>query len=192
MQIAEYYDKIAQFWDMEYADTEQAREITASLSVPRGGGYALDIGCGSGGMILDLLRYGACEIEGIDLSEQMVEMAKDKYLFDPRISVMCGDFMELDRPGYDLAVSFNSYHHFLCPRQFLQKAHSLLRSDGRLTVAYGFDRNRTNQLNAVLPNGMARQLLPAKEEAQVWAPWFDVDVICDTDEMYLISGRARS
>ena len=57
MQAAEYFDSIAQFWDMEYSDHEQAREITAAISVPRGGGYALDIGCGSGGMILDLLRY---------------------------------------------------------------------------------------------------------------------------------------
>ena len=85
MQAAEYFDSIAQFWDMEYSDHEQAREITASISVPRGGGYALDIGCGSGGMILDLLRYGACEIEGIDFSEAMAEMARQKYSFDPRV-----------------------------------------------------------------------------------------------------------
>ena len=87
MQAAEYFDSIAQFWDMEYSDHEQAREITAAISVPRGGGYALDIGCGSGGMILDLLRYGACEIEGIDFSEAMAEMARQKYSFDPRVSM---------------------------------------------------------------------------------------------------------
>ena len=109
MQAAEYFDSIAQFWDMEYSDHEQAREITASISVPRGGGYALDIGCGSGGMILDLLRYGACEIEGIDFSEAMAEMARQKYSFDPRVSIETVDFFALERSGFDLAVAFNSY-----------------------------------------------------------------------------------
>ena len=74
MQAAEYFDSIAQFWDMEYSDNELAREITASISIPRGGGYTLDIGCGSGGMILDLLRYGAYEVEGVDFSPAMAEI----------------------------------------------------------------------------------------------------------------------
>ena len=32
MQAAEYFDSIAQFWDMEYSDNELAREITAAIS----------------------------------------------------------------------------------------------------------------------------------------------------------------
>ena len=131
MQAAEYFDSIAQFWDMEYSDHEQAREITAAISVPRGGGYALDIGCGSGGMILDLLRYGACEIEGIDFSEAMAEMARQKYSFDPRVSIETVDFFALERSGFDLAVAFNSYQYFRYPGAFIAKAYSLLREGGR-------------------------------------------------------------
>ena len=190
MQVLEYYDSIAQFWDMDYADMEIARSVAAAVSVPRGGGYALDIGCGSGSMILDLLNYGACEIEGVDISGAMIEMARDKFYFDPRISVTQADFMELEQGGYDFAVGFNVYHHFLCPKSFIKKAHSLLRSGGRLTVAYGFGRKQTNQLIEVQPKGISRTLLPAAEEAAVWAKHFNVDILCDTDEMYLISGRA--
>ena len=43
VNIAEYYDSIAKFWDMDYSDTEVARSIAASISVPKSGGYALDI-----------------------------------------------------------------------------------------------------------------------------------------------------
>ena len=189
-KVLEYYDAIAQFWDMEYADMEVARSVAAAVSVPRSGGYALDIGCGSGSMILDLLQYGACEIEGVDISGAMIEMAQEKFYFDPRISFTQSDFMDLDRPGYDLAVAFNVYHHFLCPKAFVEKAHSLLRCGGRLTVAYGFSRKQTNQLSEVMPNGIARLLRPAAEEAAVWSTHFDVDILCDTSEMYLISGRA--
>lgn len=190
MQAAEYFDSIAQFWDMEYSDNELAREITASISIPRGGGYTLDIGCGSGGMILDLLRYGAYEVEGVDFSPAMAEMAREKFSFDPRVSIETIDFFALEHAGYDLAVAFNTYQYFRHPGAFIAKVYSLLREDGRLTVACGFSRKRTNALSETLPKGIARPLKSAAEEAKDWAPFFKIDCICDTDDLYLISGRA--
>ena len=158
--------------------------------MPRGGGYALDIGTGSGGMILDLLHFGACEIEGIDLSARMTEMARDKFSFDARITIETVDFFALDHGGFDCAIAFNSYQYFRHPGAFIAKAYSALRDEGRLTVAFGYDRRRTNALSATLPAGIARQIGSAADEAAVWKPHFRVDCICDTDELYLISGLA--
>lgn len=190
--VADYYDSIAKFWDMDYSDTEVARSIAASVSVPKSGGYALDIGCGSGSMILELLNHGACEIEGVDVSNCMVELAQEKFLFDPRIHIRTGDFMDMDRLGFDLTIAFNSYHHFLNPEIFAQKAHSLLRENGRLTIAYGFNRKQSNRIIETLPEAFSRKLLPAKEECKYWEPYFTIDVICDTEEMYMISGRSNA
>lgn len=191
MTIAEYYDSIAKFWDMDYSDTEIARSIAASVSVPKSGGYALDIGCGSGSMILELLNHGVCEIEGIDVSHCMVELAQEKFSFDPRIRIETRDFMDMDRLGFDIAIAFNSYHHFLDPEEFARKAHSLLRGTGRLTIAYGFSGKQSNRIIETLPKEFTRKLLPAKSESKFWEPYFTIDVICDTDEMYMISGRSR-
>ena len=190
MRTAEYFDSIARFWDMDYSDIEQARRVAAAITVPRGGGYALDIGTGSGGMILDLLQFGACEIEAVDVSEKMTEMAREKFDFDPRITIETVDFFALDHGGFDFAIAFNSYQFFRHPGAFVAKAYSVLREGGRLTVAFGFDRKRTNALSATLPAGIARQIGSAAEEASVWQPHFKVDCICDTDEIYLISGLA--
>ena len=192
VNIAEYYDSIAKFWDMDYSDTEVARSIAASISVPKSGGYALDIGCGSGSMILELLNHGACEIEGIDVSGRMVELAQEKFSFDPRIRIETGDFMDMDRFGFDLAIAFNSYHHFLDPAKFAKHAHSLLREDGRLTVAYGFNVRQSNRIIDTLPKEFTRKLESAKDESKYWEPYFTIDVICDTEEMYMISGRSRA
>lgn len=192
MTVAEYYNSIAAFWDMDYSDTEVARSIAASVSVAKSGGYALDIGCGSGSMILELLNHGACEIEGIDVSNCMVELAQEKFSFDPRIRIETGDFMNMDRFGYDLAIAFNSYHHFLDPSEFARQAHSLLRENGRLTVAYGFNGRQSNRIIETLPKEFSRKLLPAKEESKYWEPYFTIDVICDTEEMYMISGRSTA
>ncbi len=99
--------------------------------------------------------------------------------------------MDYAQPGFDVLIAFNSYQHFPQPRVFLQKARELLRPGGRLTVSFPFDREHMNALSAVLPAGLARGLLPAEEEAAFWRETFDVDCVCDTDWLFLISGTVR-
>ena len=184
MDIGAYFDSVASFWDDDFSEAKPARIVAAAASIPRGGACVLDIGCGSGSMFLDLLEAGACEIEGVDISKGMTDVATEKYGFDPRIHVVQEDFLAHGQPGYDVLMAFNSYQHFLQPRVFLQKAR-------RLTVAFPFDRERMNILSAILPPGMARGLLPAQEEAVFWQEHFEIDCICDNDGLYLISGRAK-
>ena len=59
-------------------------------------------------------------------------------------------------------------------------------------MACGFSRKRTNALSETLPAGIARPLRSAAEEAKDWEPFFKIDCICDTDELYLISGCAAA
>lgn len=191
MQTAEYFDSVASLWDDDFAESKAARVMAASLSLPESGGYVLDVGCGGGAMFLDLLDWGAYEIEGIDVSEKMAAIAKAKYQFDPRIRVEQGDFLEHERAGYDLIIAFNSYQHFPIPRLFLKKARELLCLGGRLTVAFPFDRERMNLIDAAYPAGVARGLLTAEEEAVFWRDDFRVDCLCDNTAMYLISGVVK-
>ena len=192
MQTAEYYDSVASFWDDDYSEAKAARIVASTISIPRGGACVLDIGCGSGSMFMDLMEAGACEIEGVDISPKMVETARQKYSFDPRIHVEQGDFLEFPRPGFDVLMAFNSYQHFPIPRLFLKKAKELLRPGGRLTIAFPFDRERTNILSAIMPAGVARGLLSAEEEGAIWREFFDIDCMCDNDGLYLISGTAKT
>ena len=191
MDIAAYFDSVASFWDDDYSEAKAARIVAATVSIPHGGACVLDIGCGSGSMFLDLLEAGACEIEGVDLSRGMADVAREKFDFDPRIHIMQEDFLAHEQPGFDVLMAFNSYQHFLQPRVFLQKAKELLRPQGRLTVAFPYDRERMNTLSAILPAGLARGLLPAEEEALFWRESFEIDCVCDNDGLYLISGRAK-
>ena len=68
MQISEYYDSVASFWDDDFSGAKAARIVASTVSIPRGGACVLDVGCGSGSMFLDLMEAGACEIEGVDIS----------------------------------------------------------------------------------------------------------------------------
>ena len=170
MQIAEYYDSVASIWDDDYAEAKAARIVTAMVSIQRG---------------------GACEIEGVDISGEMIRLAQKKYGADPRIHLTQADFLQLEQPGYEVIVSFNAYHHFLQPRDFLKKARELLLPRGRLTVAFPFGRERINTLSSVMPGGLARQLLPAEGEAKLWREFFAIDCICDNDSLFLLSGTTK-
>ena len=191
MNIAEYYDSVASFWDDDFAEAQAAREMLANLSVPRAGARVLDVGCGCGSMFLPLLDCGACEIDGLDISPKMAEIAREKFLFDPRIHVEQEDFLAYEHGGYDLITVFYAYHHFVQPRIFLRQAHKLLRPGGRLSIAFPFDKERMNVLSAALPAGLARGLLSAEEEAVFWRELFRVDCLCDTDNIFLLSGITK-
>ena len=191
MDIAEYFDSVASYWDDDFAEARPARIVASAVSIPRCGACVLDIGCGRGSMFLDLLENGACEIDGLDLSQNMVEAARCKFGFDPRIHVAQGDFLLHTQPGYDVLMAFNSYQHFPQPRVFLKKAKELLHPGGRLTVAFSASRDRINTVSALLPAGLARGLLSASEEAVFWQEDFVIDCLCDNESLYLISGVAK-
>ena len=191
MQISEYYDSVASFWDDDFSEARAARIVASTVSIPRGGACVLDIGCGSGSMFLDLMESGACEIEGVDISSKMADTAREKFSFDPRIHVENCDFLDFARPGFDVLMAFNSYQHFPIPRLFLKKAKELLRPGGRLTVAFPYDRERINILSSIMPAGVARGILSAEEEAAIWRETFDIDCMCDNDGLFLLSGTAK-
>ncbi len=190
MKTADYFDSVAGFWDDDFADSRPARFLAASLSIPRSGAYVLDVGCGCGTMFPELLECGASEIEGIDISSKMAEIAGIKYAFDPRIHVQHGDFLSLHQGGFDAITAFHSYHLFTDRGAYLKQAHRILREGGRLTVAFAHDHKHFNDIAVSLPEAIWRPLLPAMEEAAYWSDLFRVDCLCETEEIYLISGTA--
>ncbi len=191
MNTADYYDSMVRFWDDDFPEERFARHVAATLSMPRNGGYVLDVGCGGGGMFRELTECGASEIHGIDVSPKMAELAGRRFSDDPRISVSNEDFFRHFIPGYDVIMAFSVYDHFADPEEFLFHAHLLLGQGGRLTVAFPNDWVTTNLLNEEVPEGITRRIAFAEREALYWQKYFKVDCICDNRSIYLISGVCR-
>ena len=190
MNTGEYYDSVVDFYDEDFPEERFARHVAATLSVPRTGGFVLDVGCGGGGMFRELAGCGASEIHGVDLSEKMVALARRRAGNDPRITVSNEDFLRHFVPGYDVIMAFSVYDHFPDPEEFLFHAHRLLCRGGRLTAAFPADWKKTNLLNEELPEGITRRIASADREVLRWEKYFKVDCLCDTDSIYLISGTS--
>lgn len=120
--------------------TEIADLFAAEL--PDRGLRILDIGCSTGGLLVELQRRGYTRLTGIDPSVECVRLAHDRYGLDVR----CGTIESLEAWGeqYDCIILSGVLEHIRDVRHALAVLRSRLSPQGSLFVevpdARGFDR----------------------------------------------------
>lgn len=103
---------------------------------------ALDVGCGSGGLV-ECLAPCFEHVHGVDISEPLLEIARAKRAL-PNVSYGYGDAdtfagiepagPDADTDGYDLIVSHTMCHHLKQPPTSVRRLASMLAPGGRLLV----------------------------------------------------------
>lgn len=109
-EVAASYDLIADRWNDEAfprsSGINQHRRAIAFLKLKR---LALDIGCGCSGRIIDLLLEEGFAAEGLDLSDRMIRMARQRH---PTLTFHHADICEWEpRKQYDLISAWDSIWH---------------------------------------------------------------------------------
>jgi len=94
----------------------------------------LDVGCANGDLLAKLYDQYDFYGTGLDISEEMIELAKEKH---PAFNFFVGAAEQLPFPddAYDILVCSASFHHFSDPLKFLREAERVLRPDGTLVIA---------------------------------------------------------
>lgn len=116
IKIAEGYDRLAEHWAGDTFPkangiTQHERAI-AFLKEKR---RALDVGCGSSGRFIDLFLSCGFNVEGVDLSQKMLTLAKAKH---PNIVFHHADICDWVVPGkYDFISAWDSIWHIPLSRQ---------------------------------------------------------------------------
>ena len=110
-------------------------------------GRALDIGCGTGSLLMmlrqaNLLQQGV----GLDYAERMCHAATDKakqHGMDDRLRFLHGDSEHLPfaDASFDVVTSSNSFHHYPHQAAAVAEMRRVLRPGGRLIVVDGFRDN---------------------------------------------------
>lgn len=109
--------------------------------LPQHIGEALDIGSGMGEFARCLATV-ARHVTGVDLSPEMVRVARERSSQYPNIDYEVGDIMQMDLPpeSYDCIASIATLHHIpLAP--VLEKAKAALKPGGVLLVLDLYDNN---------------------------------------------------
>lgn len=183
-----YFNGLAAGWDAKDASSPAWLRAVAFLCGAGPGARVLDIACGTGVMFPALLEQGAASLTGVDIADAMAALARSKFAAEPRVTVLCQDFLTLEAGPFDAALMYNAYPHFPDKAALLQKAAALLTPGGRFTVVHGMGREALNRHHGNVPGGLSIPLGPAATEAAAWAPYFQVDMLLDTPGFYLISG----
>jgi ubiquinone/menaquinone biosynthesis C-methylase UbiE len=97
----------------------------------------LDIACGTGEFErLLLTEYSCQQIIGIDISEEMLAIAKLKCSAYPQVSFQTASASRLpfDSNSFDVIVSANSFHYFDEPLAALKEIRRVLKPDGKVII----------------------------------------------------------
>jgi ubiquinone/menaquinone biosynthesis C-methylase UbiE len=108
------------------------------------GAKVLDVGCGSGDLIIHLLSLGA-DVTGIDISPGMLALAEERVRIfgggrTAELRATSAERMELDSAAYDVVVGRFILHHLEIGRAAPEVAR-VLRPGGRAVFAENSARN---------------------------------------------------
>lgn len=108
--VAASYDRIADTWNSEaFSRSDGIEQHERALAFVAQGRQALDIGCGCSGRFIDLLAGRGFEVEGVDLSARMIELARRRH---PRVTFHHADIREWNPRGhYDFISAWDSIWH---------------------------------------------------------------------------------
>lgn len=132
------YDKIAQWWDEQHKQSEYGlAQMQRALQFVDSGGQALDIGCGSGGRFVRLLDSHGFSVTGIDVSVEMISIAKVNHL--DHIFTQA-DICEFEvSHNYEFILAWDSIFHLPLSQQqpVLEKICNMLAPNGVLIYTFG-------------------------------------------------------
>lgn len=185
--IQEFFDSRAAHWDENCYHDPRRMAAVASLAQVHPGDRVLDIACGTGVFIPELLAREPSLVLGVDFSPEMIRIAKGKF-HDPRVHLEAMDLFDVEETDFDVATIYSAYPHFPDKEKLVKKLSSLLRPGGRFLVGHIKSRNAINGHHHQGAQAVSVPLRPIQEEAKVWETDFQLDILADTEEFYLLSG----
>ena len=187
--IIEFFDRCAASWDADMIKSDviigkilDNAEVGENMDV-------LDVACGTGVMFDYYLERNVASVTGIDIAPEMAKIAENKYKDISNIQVVCGDVEEypFDRK-FDRIVVYNAFPHFPYPKRLIKKLASLLKEDGRLTVAHGMSREAIDGHHKGAASKVSNGLMTAESLKKIFDAHFEVEVMISNRHMYQVSG----
>lgn len=109
-RIKKAYNQLAERWNSDSFNRENGiLQHERAIAFLKKSGRALDVGCGSSGRFIDLLTGHGFDVEGLDISERMIELARKRH---PNITFHHADICQWELPAhYDFITAWDSIWH---------------------------------------------------------------------------------
>jgi SAM-dependent methyltransferase len=99
------------------------------------GRTVIDFGCGTGAEAIEMARLGAKRVIGIDIRDEILEIARRNALV-AHVEDVCS-FASSAVERADVVISIDAFEHFGDPAQILRIMDSLLDADGEVLISFG-------------------------------------------------------
>lgn len=138
VETGETYDTITQLWTSEKFDLNNGISLHEhAISLTQTQGKALDVGCGCSGRFIDLLQDRGFTPEGVDVSRQMIALARQRH---PQVQFYHEDICSWHLPAsYDFITAWDSIWHVPLSQQeaLLNKLVRGLNESGVFIFSFG-------------------------------------------------------
>jgi len=187
-EIQAYFDRQAPEWDARMVRcTQKINAILAAAAVGPGT-RVLDVACGTGVLFEDYLAHGVAEVVGVDISPEMVRIARRKYP-QSHVSVLCADVEEISfAQPFDSVVVYNAFPHFTNPAQLVAHLAGLLAPGGSLCIAHGMSRQALLRHHEGRPSTVSQPLPELQQVTALLHPYFRVSTAVSDEEKFIAAG----
>ena len=187
--IRDFFNNFAPQWDNEPIAEKEIIDTVLDNGGIKENVDILDVACGTGVLFPYYLERKVKSITAVDLSPEMVKIAKSKF---PQADVICGDAENFTFPHqFDAIMIYNAFPHFPEPEKVIENLSKHLKSGGKISIAHGLSKKELDEIH-MKSAGKVSNILPECEElAEMLKPYFNVDIMISNDKMYQVSGIKR-
>ena len=186
--IIEFFDMCAPEWDADMIRNDEIINIILDNAKVCEGKDVVDVACGTGVLIPDYLTRNVNTVTAIDISSEMVKIAKNKFKQE-NVQIICGDVeSEEFEQKFDCIVVYNAFPHFPEPENLIKILASHLKDDGVLTVAHGMSRAQIDHHHSGKASKVSKGLMSADELVEIFEKNLEVSVKISDNKMYQVVG----
>lgn len=186
--IIEFFDMCASGWDADMIRNDEIINTILDNTKVCEGKDILDVACGTGVLIPDYLARNVNTVTAIDISPEMVKIAKGKFRQE-NVRFICDDVevMEFDQK-FDCIVVYNAFPHFPNPKNLVKVLASHLKPEGVLSIAHGMSRAQIDRHHSGKASKVSNGLMSEDELAEIFEEYLDVTVKISDNKMYQVVG----
>lgn len=194
-KIAHYFNEMAGRWDrLNEHDPDKIRFILDAAQVKENS-IVLDVACGTGILLPFLLEKQVKRIDGIDIAESMIALARAKQkemenlIGNTFISYQVADAYQYQPPvdlQYHTIVIYSAFPHFEKRKELIAHLAGLLSARGKLVIAHSEAKEKINRRHMGMAAGLSWGLPTAEELYQTYFAGWRCCRRIDNEDMYLL------
>lgn len=186
--IIEFFDECAPKWDVHMIRNDEVINMILDNAKVCEGKDILDVACGTGVLIPDYLTRNVKTVTAIDISPEMIKIAKSKF-GQENVKFICGDVeSEAFDHKFDCIVVYNAFPHFQESENLIKVLTSHLKADGVLTVAHGMSRAQIDCCHSGKASKVSVGLMSVDELEEIFKKFLEVSVKISDNRMYQVVG----